>query len=930
MRKRIQLRGISRTPSDRMTADGGCSESLNVQLEDTEIAPVLAPEDITSRYGDTAAAGLPGPALFIHKGRSYNNLVFLDLSSDTIKAYTEDDENAAMLVYALQSYEQVKNVTSVGNTLVITTNQRTEYVLFKEGEYIDKGDQIPIPAVEFVTRRFPVNETGGVWILPDYRSERLIDSFSAEQVIYNQGAGTGKVPGSEVTHYYPTDADRIKGWSVFPWEKYLRGDDSESAGSYNEVVSKLWDLAQIQIYYAKQQGYFVTPVFARSAVRLFDGSYIYQSVPVLVGASDKEFLSARGYLYNDNGSWRSDLLVELTAAYQVKAYLRGGYDLEGWEDIVSSIDIFLSTDIHNPLMNAKITGIRKNTDDSVDGQRMYYDILFNDEEEDLTAERIREEVLSKSVFFKVASFDSKNTDRLVTSGYDLMSRKEFSSQDYLVTQPTLPDDYLSANRKLADNLFRYNNKVIMTGITQEITPGYAFVNGFVNKDDISYITDQKYTFRFYLRDPSNNILTVVSRDYQGNIGISGAGPNGKSVGFAWIAYPDTRCFRVDVKLERGEDVLYQTYNMEAHPRLNCAFAFIGMNKQIGIDGGETLDPGDWSTAEERTYKEDNVIWASLMDNPFNFPVSGRLSFFAEVIALANATIALSEGQFGQYPIYVFTKDGIWSVPVSDEGNFAASVPLSRDVLVSKDAIQPIEQAIVFVSAQGVMLLQGSSVTCISENMAGENFDLPDDLVTLLGGNQALAPYEQAYTSAVPFNQFIKYCRIAYDYSGRRLLFFAGGVYAYVYRLTSQTWHKLSLLGQSMLFDAPLNSYPDCWIGMTGLTSGRYKVYDFSVEYDGSPDQQTLPGLIVSRPFDLDEPDVRKAVTALRIRGKFNRPDAKYVLLGSMDGIHWGILRSLRGGSYRLFRIAVLDDLRPEERITWIDVEYETRFANRMR
>ncbi len=926
MRKRIQLRGISRTPSDRMTADGGCSESLNVQLEDTEIAPVLLPEDITSRYGDTAAAGLPGPALFIHKGRGYNNLVFLDPTAESVKAYTEDSTGFAMLVYALQSYEQVKNVTSIGNTLVITTNQRTEYVLFKGGEYIDLGDQIPIPAVEFVTRRFPINESGGVWILPDYCSERVIDSFAAEQVIYNQGAGTGKVPGSDVTHYYPTDADRIKGWSVYPWEKYLRGDDSESAGSYNEVVSKLWDLAQLQIYYAKQQGYFVTPVFARYAVRLrVDGSYIYQSVPVLIGASDKEFLSARGYLYNDNGDWRSDLLVKLTAAYQVKAYLRGDYDLEGWEDIVESIDIFLSTDIHNPLMNAKITGIRKNLDDSVDGQRMYYDILFNDEDEDLTNERIREEVLSKSVFFKVASFDAKNPGRL--SGYDLMSRKELSSQDYLVTQPTLPDDYLSANRKLADNVFRYNNIVIMTGITQEITSGYPFVNGFVNRDDISYISNQKYTFRFFLRDPSNNVLTVVSRDYEGNIGISGAGYNGKSVGYAWIAYPDTRCFRVDVKLERGEDVFYQTYNMEEHPRLNCAFVYIGMNKQIGIDGGETLDPDEWAVTESRTYKEDNVIWASLMDNPFNFPVEGRQSFFSEVIALAIATKALSEGQFGQFPICVFTKEGIWSVPISDEGKFAGSKALSRDVLVSKDAIQPIEQAIVFVSAQGVMLLEGSDVTCLSENMTGENYDLPDDLVTLLGGNADIVPCAPAYTSAVPFNQFVKDCRISYDYTGRRLMFF-GTTYAYVYRLTSQTWHKLSLLGQSVQFDAPLNSYPDCWVGMkSGQT---YKVYDFSVEYDGTGEQQTLPGLIVSRPFDLDEPDVRKAITALRIRGKYNRTDAKYILLGSMDGIHWGILPSLRGGSYKLFRLAVVTDLEPEERITWVDVEYETRFANRMR
>lgn len=924
MRKRIQLRGISRTPSDRMTADGGCSESLNVQLEDNEIAPALAPEDITSRYGESAAAGLSGPALFIHKGRGYDNLVFLDLTSNIIKAYKENDDSAAITVYALQDYEQIRSVTSIGNTLVITTSLRTEYVLFKEGEYKDLGDQIPIPAVEFVTRRFPVNENGGVWILPNYCSERLIDSFSAEQVIYNQGAGTGKVPGNDVFHYYPTDADRIKGWAVYPWEKYLRGDDADSAGSYNEVVNKLWDLAQLQIYYAKQQGYFVTPVFARSALRLYDGSYIYQSVPVLVGASDKEFLSARGYLYNDNGSWRSDLLVKLTAAYQVRAYLRGDYDIEDWEDIVSSIDIFVSTDIHNPSMNAKITGIRKNTDESTDGQRMYYDILFSDDNEDLNSERIREEILSKSVFYKVATFDAKNTERLATSGYDLMSNKEFASQDYLVTQPTLPDDYLSSNRKVAEGIFRYNNKVIMTGITQEITPGYPFVNGSTDHRD-TYINMQKYTFRFYLRDPSNNVLTVVSRDYEGNMGISASG---YERGYAWIAYPDTRCFRVDVKLERGEDVYYQTYAMEAHPRLNCSFAYIGLDKQIGIDGGETLDPDEWSLAESRLYKEDNVIWASLMDNPFVFPVNGRLTFFSEVIALANATIALSEGQFGQYPIYVFTKDGIWSVPVSDEGNFAASVPLSRDVLISKDAIQPIEQAIVFVSAQGVMLLQGSTVSCLSENMAGENFDLPEDLVTLLGENAALAPLESAYTSVVPFNQFIKSCRIAYDYSGRRLIFFGGGSYAYVYRLTSQTWHKLSLLGQSVLFDAPLNSYPDCWIVMRDGQS--YKVFDFSVEYDGRSNQQTLPGLIVSRPFDLDEPDVRKSITALRIRGKFNRLDAKYVLLGSMDGIHWGILRSLRGGSYKLFRIAVLDDLSPEERITWIDVEYETRFANRMR
>ena len=50
MIKKLQLRGISRTPSDRMTSDGGCAESLNVQLHAGEIAPMPKPEDATSRF----------------------------------------------------------------------------------------------------------------------------------------------------------------------------------------------------------------------------------------------------------------------------------------------------------------------------------------------------------------------------------------------------------------------------------------------------------------------------------------------------------------------------------------------------------------------------------------------------------------------------------------------------------------------------------------------------------------------------------------------------------------------------------------------------------------------------------------------------------------------------------------------------------------
>ena len=66
--KQLQLRGISRTPSDRATADGGCAESLNVHLDQNETAPTLPPEDYSDEaYGTSVTAANRSQIIFIHK-----------------------------------------------------------------------------------------------------------------------------------------------------------------------------------------------------------------------------------------------------------------------------------------------------------------------------------------------------------------------------------------------------------------------------------------------------------------------------------------------------------------------------------------------------------------------------------------------------------------------------------------------------------------------------------------------------------------------------------------------------------------------------------------------------------------------------------------------------------------------------------------------
>ena len=125
----------------------------------------------------------------------------------------------------------------------------------------------------------------------------------------------------------------------------------------------------------------------------------------------------------------------------------------------------------------------------------------------------------------------------------------------------------------------------------------------------------------------------------------------------------------------------------------------------------------------------------------------------------------------------------------------------------------------------------------------------------------------------------------------------------------------------------LNSFPEASIVMG--VQGVQSMYNFSVVLE-SEGAKVAPGVIFTRSFDLGESDVRKIIRNLRVRGKFNRGDARYILLGSFDGIHWKQLPSLHGGSYKMFSMFLLTNLSPGERISWVEIDYDSRFTNKLR
>jgi len=192
-----------------------------------------------------------------------------------------------------------------------------------------------------------------------------------------------------------------------------------------------------------------------------------------------------------------------------------------------------------------------------------------------------------------------------------------------------------------------------------------------------------------------------------------------------------------------------------------------------------------------------------------------------------------------------------------------------------------------------------------------------------------------------FHEFVKGCRIIYDYVHQRYIVFNPEYdsvlnaykysYAYIYSLKSNKWGVMS-----GTFLSGVNSYPDALAINTSNT-----VVDLSE--DGAT--TGVKGLIITRPLKLDPADALKTVNTIIQRGYFDYADTtrtvkpvRQALWGSRDMFNWKLiwsstdqyLRGFSGTPYKYFRLALLVDLKPDESLYGCTVQYEPRFLDQPR
>lgn len=567
-----------------------------------------------------------------------------------------------------------------------------------------------------------------------------------------------------------------------------------------------------------------------------------------------------------------------------------------------------------------------------------------------------------SSFFKVASFNL--SDFIWTNYHNINIRRDVLPN--LTTQEPMSDDYNShcnflpvvKDGKCLSQAFSYNGRLNIANISEQLYEGFplaALVPSQCYFESDLDILDCQHVYVYLNTEQGLRIVDCSSLN-NGYRPYPDQNP-GKHAAYLYpLFYPDNRAFQMDLVVKRIEyDEIHSEYvtvqriyrfPMHQHPFLNGSIT----DGHIMTDASTPFDVVDYvapSLSDILSYP--NSLYTSEVYNPFVFrPENIQQVGAGYILGIAAAVKPLSQGQFGQFPLYVFTSDGIWALSSADDGSYSAVKPVSRDVCTDADSIVSIDNAVLFATDRGIMLLQALDTECITDALRTA---CPFSLLSL-PRLSLVTNLAEKFDWQGSFGSFLSACRIIYDYTHQRIILFNSATfnpvpqtynsesvenspaeqevvgdtenqtvrlynYAFVFSLKSRRWGMM----QSSI-NHTINSYPEA----LAVTSNKHLV-SFSASNQAAYDVQ----LVVSRPLKLGMSDTNKTIYTLIQRGNFARGHIKTVLYGSRDLQHWHIvgssrlheLRNLAGSGFKYFRIVVIGNLSRGESLSGATLEIQT-------
>ena len=959
MIKEIKYNGYSATPSDYECPDGDLAGTLGVVPENGALHPVFPP---TTKFSLNPGEQL----LWTHKMNGHTHYILLN-NNALYWVCEENGENDATpwTRHAIPggNITGTPTLSSIGNTLVAGDDNGLNYFLWSNDngtmQYVALGQKPPMLEITFgLHSEFAVwpdkkntNGYGGAHINVGNIKNSLIPQLGAN------GDAQWAKPVAEMGTDYNNFAENGSTYSI----EELYGSTDEEKDHLSLIKNTLTNgvFARLNVLTNEKgtkENKFVMPFFVRYAYRLYDNTYIMHSYPVLMIPNSRgPIFGLEGYhglQLNDNDdnyvgfSIRGRVYGFLSSlVYSILSIPAG---LEKWKDIITSIDIGVSAPIYTYKQDGTVFGWTNM--DNLSAWDEYYSIS--------KVVKFGDKTVSSPQWVGVKPFRQAFTDFVRNTGSDFFNKyndsylypsylatvpqrnisdinndltgatsfyiiKQFSIDELavgseqsldldegtlggLLSRLRIDDDFRTHDTLRASLMHTYNGRMNYAGIERTphspLNPAIQFpqanVAGATNvtrwqvavtiKNDTQLVTVQSDLGYNYLEFPR------------------------------WIYYPDANA-KFAYLTKAGT-----TYKLKLtpHDHLNGAYWLANIMTQRV----ETMvDTGTLPTISTAPINEENKLYTSNVNNPFYFePDNIKTIGYGKILGICSAAKAMSPSQFGQFPLYAFTDEGVWALEVAATGSFKPSQPFTRDVCVNPKSITQLDSTVLFATDRGIMMVSGSQSLCISDSICTA---VPFSVQSLPKGDVLLllAGMQPAQFRYMEFLDFVRDCRICYDYVHQRVIIYNPDCrYAYLYSLDSKQWGIMP----SNIIGNP-NAYPDALV----ITDDN-KV----VNYSKPDDAGDVALLFITRPIKLDYPDALKTVDTIIQRGYFRKGKVKSVLYGSRDLFNWHLvysstdhyLRGFRGTPYKYFRIALFGALARDESIYGCTVQYTPRHTNQPR
>ncbi len=967
MEYRVDYKQMTNAQSDYVVPDGAMHLAVDAELQNGSYMAARVPKEACDTYKDF----IP---LYIHNVTSPQKVFTYGLelnyedgaTSYTLAAYSYGKDENGNVTTSKQTIENAPSSSSadafgnfchVGNIVCFTFDKIVKYVFYLDGKLKTFGRLPPRLSLKLTAMRRYSPKVSANSSEMEEPTQEYVNCNRVE--VDKESALVVGIDGSKV--YNNTELTMTK----------LLGSDENNKKMEDRVFAAI-NSARAQIM---KKGYLMYPVMLRYAYRLYDGSTIMASPPILMypmlprpylfPTPWQKYKNADGDAIEGQDVSNVRGLSFFFEAYRIFANIANAdrdvvTRIKQWDGIIKSVDIFIS-----PQMQTIETDELEYTMFEGNGSAAS-PYRPQQAKVSLKNRNIKDTLESVSAFHLVKSIDINELGKIVYNdiydGYPIGDPTNFNEYSRVLpddltnyTEKEKLEDSLYDNSLIeADSLIGYNKRLVCGNVTRLEPSDYdlaKFVPQLFNEIAKPTFSDTYKTTYYTGRKVSGAIKDLLTKDtcedFTLTRGVSGIAAyeitdNGKVSYISsmlaaeylpkYLSITGNKC--TAVVMFNGNT--YSYIPLKRSDAINCSYnyPFVTPKNDQSVSVPSVVTMQEYAKIELG-----NIIKESEVNNPIVFTDGNSASCGSgSVLALTTNAQAVSTGQFGQYPLFAFCTDGVFAVSVGADGTLQSCVPYSYDILVDEHSICNVERDIVFITKQGVVSIgEGRTLLLNADKRARYAYDndAQRKFVTATCADMGLTLPDLADLPTY----LTTGARMAYDSAHARLIVYNPGyAYSYVYNYAEQSWCIITEAFAMSLNDADrcrLVRYT-CDYDDGGLpTAYDTKVYDYS-----SDDVvETKSALLMSRPIKMGAPDTLKTVSSVIQHGVFDCGHVAQAIYGSNDNRHWTAVMSsdmermedFRGSGYKYFRLVVfLKDFAQDESVSGCSVDVAGRMSNKLR